>query len=372
MSSGITPINNSQSLYAFIKCVSNVWTLSLQALDNKTNTVFYWGTGNSNSNLEWNLAYDSTSSYVSSTWNSATASYPTLSSTSPIYLSALTPISYISLTNGEFNHLYVTTNSSEVANTTPFETWDTNTVLCANFNDGSTKAGNTDILLEKIKSIKIKRRRKGVFEWTTLKEIEINTSDDLLGLNLQDSLIPSGYTFEYAIVPVLTSGIEGDYTIEEFNSQWNGIFITSADGTRFKLYNGVAFGGNTQNKSIGMVQPIGSRYPVIIQNGATRYLTGSISGDLYGYQFEEDRTIDRASVVEQTNDLLALLSSGQSLCITDWNGNCWIVKIGSNDNVSFNKKYTNGTTTVTINFIEQGQYDNSDDLLNNGFSNTTE
>jgi hypothetical protein len=52
--------------------------------------------------------------------------------------------------------------------------------------------------------------------------------------------------------------------------------------------------------------------------------------------------------------------------IKDWNGNIHVVRFTGSPTVSYTNAYGNGITQVTANWIEQGQYDNQEDLYNSG------
>ena len=357
-----TQLSSAIEYYIYIThSSSNGWSIDFTNYSG-TYTASSLGDWNeSSSNIEWNMCND-LNAWGTSTETHTFADYGTYSSNGYGWTS-------IKIYNGVYDHLFITKDSTYTEPTSKPTTWDSNTVLICDFDsEDNLNAGNTDFTASKLKSIKIKRRKKGTYNWTTLKEIEINDASSLSGLSLQDSCLPSGYTWQYAIVPVMTSGLESDYTIKEVDTCWNGVFITTSSGTRFKLYNGVAYGGNKNNRQIGSLIPLGNRYPILIQNGKASYLTGTISGDLFGYQFDEDRTIDRASVVEQSQDLLDVLDSGEAICITDWNGNAWIGRVIDSDSISFNKTLANGSVTVSFNFVEQGKYDDETDLINTGFS----
>ena len=336
-------------------------TLTLSNLEERTETAtFIW---NTSSNISWNLAYSYNGGF-SGVWGNEQSSFPqieTIIEEEGAYsLSNLFPLNYIEIDNCYAETLYITNEETDISTLE----WTKDTILNATFN-GNLGGGNTSIMASKIRAIKVKKRESNNTDWILVCEKQVNSEDDL-NLNIKDYLIVNNKEYEYAFIPILKTGEESGMTITSVKTYLNGVFVS--DGTNcFKLYNSVAYGGLTNNKEIGTFNPLGSKYPYLVSNGNSQYLSGSISGQLLGYEFENSKTIDRESVVKQTNDFLSLLSSGKSLCISDWNGNIWIARPTQCGSVSYVQNIGNGIVNVSFSFVEQGKYDNEDDLKNNGF-----
>ena len=49
------------------------------------------------------------------------------------------------------------------------------------------------------------------------------------------------------------------------------------------------------------------------------------------------------------------------------NGNILIIRVIGNPSISYNNNYGMGVVNVTFEWIEQGRYNNEDDLYQNGF-----
>lgn len=273
----------------------------------------------------------------------------------------LFPVDSLRIRNGVFYHINSTKNTS-IPYTRVVPSWDYYTILDCDFNH-NINAGNVNILLSQLESLKIKRRELGTFDWITLKNIIISSVADL-NIVYQDSYVPSFHTFQWALVPVLNGAIEAEYIINETETSFNGVFISNKNAI-FKLYNSVGYGGTTRIKNIGIIQTIGNKYPTFINNSIVDYEQGEITATLYGYEFESTRQINPISVVQQTNDLLTFLNDGTAKMITDWNGNIKMVRINPSPTISYNQSYGNRITTVTFQWTEQGVYNNQDDLYYN-------
>lgn len=271
-------------------------------------------------------------------------------------------IKKVRIQNAIFDHVNITKNI-KFDYTTELPKWDFDTIIDCDFENG-TGAGNVDFALSQLTSIKIKRRKKGTFEWITIQEIPINSRTDLNSIR-RDYFVPSGEEFEYALVPNL-NGVEGQYIIGAISTEFNGVFISDITDT-FKLNAKVSYNSRTSMQSVGQITPLGRRYPVVIKNGEANYEVGSISGMLLGKNYEETRKIDRKEVVEQIDEFLNFLKNGKPKMIRDWNGNIFLVMIVGNPSITYNNNYGMGVGNASFEWVEQGKYDNEDDLYDNGF-----
>ena len=346
-------MNTNDKILVWIKKIGTTYTLTLQVVTSGTTSSIDWGVGNSN--VDYNTLTDLN-------WNGETYTQGTEPTLLNGNMDSIFPITSFKLYCGIYDNLDITKDTTKSISTS-FPIWDYNTELNCDFDD-NINGGNINIVLSQVSEIKLKKREYGSFDWMTIYSKDVSSESDF-NISLQDSYVKSGKKFQWAIVPILAVGVEGDYIIEEIDVILNGTFISNKNGI-FKLYSGVTYGGGTQNIRIGQLQPIGLKYPIIIQNGKVNYFSNNLSGLLYGYNFETTRIVDRNSVVKQTNDLLEFLSNGDSICITDWNGNIWIAKVSDSPNVSYNESYGNGIANIGFSFVEQGKYDNEEDMINNG------
>ena len=85
-----------------------------------------------------------------------------------------------------------------------------------------------------------------------------------------------------------------------------------------------------------------------------------------GYQFEEDKRLDRVSMTKQLDDMLKFLTNGKAKCLTDFNGNIYIIKVVNSPQISYDANWGNGIPTISFDWVEQGKYNNGDDMLKSG------
>lgn len=337
----------------FIKKVGNEYTLNISIITKGSSSSIDWGVGNSNVN------YNTLTDLNWENENYPQGIEPSLLANN---IDDIFPLTSFELFGNLYDNLDITKDTTKQMSTT-FPIWDYNTILNCDFN-GNIMGGNVDIILSQLSGIKIKRRELGTYDWITIYEKEVFSSEDL-NISTQDSFVPSGINFQWALVPILNGGIEGDYIVKDLKTILNGTFLSNKNNM-FKLYNSVVMSNGVQNIRIGQLQPIGKRTPILIQNGKVNNYSGTISADLYGYNFEDNRIIDRNNIVKQSNDLLEFLTSGKAFCLTDWNGNIYIARTSSSPNINYNSGYGNGIVNISFNFVEQGKYNNQEDMVENG------
>jgi len=266
------------------------------------------------------------------------------------------------LENATYSALNVSRDVS-FSYTSQIPTWDYSTILNCDYADG-VNAGNVDFTLGQLTAIRIRRRKSGDFTWVTIKEIPINSQNDLTAVTL-DYFVPSGETFEWALVPILNGGTEGNYIISSLTTKFDGVFIADNTAT-YKLYTDVGYGTRTSVQAVGTLQPIGSKYPVVIKNSQVDYQSGSVSAQILNTDFSETRVLDRLGIIKTTDLIDAFLKNGQPKVLKDWNGNIWLIIIVGNPSITYNNSYGMGISSTSFEWMEQGKYDNQQDLYDNG------
>ena len=345
-------MNGTENMFLWIKVVGDKWDVRLEVNDAEE-TVFNW---NEESNLSWNVTTDKT-------W----ADEPTFENYVP-KADVQRPLHYemdnVTIGNGLFDHINITKDTNcEYSNEYP--SWDYQTILDCDFN-GNVAGGNLPFELKDTSKIKLKRKEKDSVNWITIFEQNVKTIDDV-NINTRDYLVPTNIEQTYAFVPLSNSGVEGEYITVKATPQWQGTFITDGDKI-FKLLNAVVYDNTTQNVQNGSLVPIGSKYPVVIQNGESNYKNGAMSCQLCGYKFDKNKQIDRNDVVKQTNDFLNFLTNGKLKGLVDWNGNAIVFRVVSSPSASYNSYYGNGITNVGFSWVEQGKYDDTEILKEFGLA----
>lgn len=270
----------------------------------------------------------------------------------------------VRLTNGIFDHWNVNRDVISSYSSQIPDTWDYLTVMDANFN-GNIAAGNSSFSLSSIDGIKIKRRKTTDFDWVALKYIP---SDDIttLSFTVNDNLAASGEQYEYAFVPVV-GGVEGNYITNTISTKFDGVFICDLD-TIYKFYVGVEYGTNERVQKIGVFEPYGRKYPVVVSNGLINYETGSVTGTVLADDYLKTKAMNRIAMVKEQKALKDFLTNKKAKILKDWNGNSWLMFVTDNISTSYESKYGMGIADVSFDWTEIGDSNNQTDLYNNGLT----
>lgn len=271
----------------------------------------------------------------------------------------LTDIEDIKIQNGIYDRLNITKDVDFPYITTYPDSWDLSTQLDADFN-GNINAGNIDYVIGQISNIKVKRRKKGTFDWHTLYNVPVNDISDIDFVRY-DYLAQSNTEYEYAIVPII-GNVEGEYSINSIMSEFYGVFITDGKNN-YKFKEDASYSSNERVRSSATYEPYGSKYPIIISNGSLSYDKGTMGGSVI--VFDADEQLDRKTTVERLNTIKSFLTTPSAKILKDFNGNIWLVTLSDNLALTYYTEVGMGFARVDFNWTEIGDADNGQDLYNN-------
>lgn len=270
-----------------------------------------------------------------------------------------TNINNIRIENGIYDHMNITKDVGFDYTTELPGQWNLQTQFDADFN-GTITAGNVDYILAQISSIKVKRRVKGTFDWMTLFTVPISKVSDVDFVRY-DYIAKNNETYEYAIVPVI-GNTEGEYSINSIKSEFYGIFITD-NKSSYKFLEGASYSGNERSNQTGIFEPYGSKYPVVIKNGALSYDKGTLTGTVI--TFDANQELDREGTIERLKAIENFLTEPTGKILKDFNGNIWLVSIADNIPVTYYSEVGMGFAQVSFNWNEIGSATDSGDLYYN-------
>ena len=271
-------------------------------------------------------------------------------------------ITTTTIQNGIYDHFYAGYDvTSEYSHALP-TAWDFNTIMDCNF-ENNISAGNIDDLTSNISGIKIKRREKGTFDWTTIKEIAVTSVDDLSFI-FTDNLASNYTQYEYAYVPI-TGQTEGSYTVSEVYSKFKGVFICDVN-TIYKFYADIEYGSTDSVQKIGTYEPFGRKYPVMVSNGLLGYDTGTVSALIVPKNFSETHEFDRQAITKERNTLFKWLTNKKPKMLKDWNGAEWLCIITGNPQTDYESNYGMGIQRMTAEWTQTGDPKVKADLYANG------
>ena len=271
-------------------------------------------------------------------------------------------ITTTTIQNGIYDHFYAGYDvASEYSHALP-TAWDFNTIMDCNF-ENNISAGNIDDLTSNISGVKIKRREKGTFDWTTIKEIAVTSIDDLSFI-FTDNLASNYTQYEYAYVPI-TGQTEGSYTVSEVYSKFKGVFICDVN-TIYKFYADIEYGSTDSVQKIGTYEPFGRKYPVMVSNGLLGYDTGTVSALIVPKNFTEAHEFDRQAITKERNTLFKWLTNKKPKMLKDWNSSEWLCIITGNPQTDYESNYGMGIQRMTAEWTQTGDPKVKADLYANG------
>ena len=267
------------------------------------------------------------------------------------------------LENGIFSHWYATRDVNSPYSSEEPTLWEYLTVMDANF-DGTLQAGNVGYVLDNIDGIKIKRRKVNEYDWITLNYVSAEELGTTLSFTLNDNLNQNDVEYEYAFVPVF-QGIEGNYITNTIKSKFNGVFICDAESI-YKFYTNVSYGTNERVQQIGVFEPFGRKYPVVVSNALLNYETGSFKGDILNNDFLDTRRINAKEIVEKRKQIVDFLTNKKAKILKDWNGNFWLIFITDSIQTSYANNSGMSIVNVDAKWTEIGDANSGSDLYLNG------
>ena len=289
----------------------------------------------------------------------------------------LTNITNVQIENGIYDYFNITKDTDFPYITTYPLTWDENTQMDADFK-GNINAGNVDYVVGNISQIRVKRRKKGEFNWYTLFNVEINKITDIDFVRY-DRLAQNDTEYEYAIVPII-GNVEGVYAVNSIKSEFYGIFITDGE-TSYKFKENASYSSNERVRLTGTYEPYGSKYPIVISNGNLSYEKGTVSGDILVYNENEGYAIntqngiqvytnnsglDRKATVERLNNIKNFLTTASAKILKDFNGNIWLVTLSDNIPITYYSEVGMGFAQIGFNWSEIGNASSGQDLYLSG------
>jgi hypothetical protein len=346
--------NNTSLLVSYIKINGSDYEIKFEKINTEYNNYIIWNGG---SNVEYNRITDLYFNDQLEFEESITGEQ-FYNPQAGVYIT-----DYITK-NAIVDDIYITRDiNKEFSTDTPI--WSSGTVFYAKMN-GNLNAGNIEYAAEVISNVKIKRRLVGELNWITIYNQIIETESDL-HFDIQDSFVPSGKDFRYAVVPCI-NGTEQIYFSAQIHSYFDGVFVSELDRPNhlmnlMKLYSNVSYSQDNNTQDIGILKPFNQVYPIIIQNAKTNFRSLTVSGDI----LDNDYGFNPNEINDIKDEWIAFLTNGRIKFIKDWNGNIIMGKVTTPPSFTYKNNTSMIIPTISFTLTEQGKYDNIDDLKRNGY-----
>lgn len=278
----------------------------------------------------------------------------------------------IQIQNAIFDDLYITSDVSTNYITTEPTEWDDDTLLWAKF-DGNLIGGNLDDavreILEQIDAIRIKKRTVGEFEWTTIAEYKVGNLNEI-NFKFNDVTGANGVMYEYAWIPVLKNGSEGQYITNQILSEFNNI-VVGDQNTVFVFRAEVEYGTVTHVQKVGAFEPYGRRYPIVVTNAETNYEQGGFSARLLGTTYSLTNIFRQnmqtaKEIVAEKQSLMRFLTNKRAKILKDPQGNIWLIFVNDVPSITYDGNVANTMLKASFNWTEIGDATNTQDLVHTG------
>jgi hypothetical protein len=239
------------------------------------------------------------------------------------------------------------------------ETWQYSTVLLADFNN-SLEAGNIENGGVPIEYIAFKKRKATDLVWQDVAIMPYSTATKLY--QYIDNLVKATEDYEYAIVPI-TAGVEGEYLIADITCSFDGTWVIDKN-TAYQLIQNVQY-TNIDNAIQNSVLETFAQYPIVVY-GQTDYHKGTISSYIVTQQTIDNGNIDVQSERINREQLLNFFNNRKPKILKDGAGRYFLVTLLNVKEVP-NNNQGQATTSVSFDFVEIGDAEDTTTLANNGF-----
>lgn len=271
----------------------------------------------------------------------------------------------INLKNGIFDELFLTMDTSKF-NSSNYE-WNDNVLIWATFKEQSLVGGNVGSFGKLIESIQLNRREKGKKNWVTVAGYVVSDSEHL-NFSFEDRYSRGRNTeYEYSVTYFLSDGSEIPYITADVVSKFYGAYIIDSEKS-YHVFLDPEITTVTRNKSANVVTTLNSKYPYVFFGSDANYDTGSFSGTILKPIGCDDFDFDGSYSYRQ--EMIDWLTNEKPKILKIEDGREWLISV--NGNVEADNSEHPDKVKLSFDFVEIGDYDNSDDLIAGGLSNLNE
>jgi len=233
----------------------------------------------------------------------------------------VTNIKSLSITDGKYDKLYLTSDTSETLDDID-SGWTYGTKLDANF-EKDLEGGSIGFSVRNTDTIIIRTREKGAFDWKTIYTIDIKKNSDLNFIkNYPYSRNLS--TNEYKLISMI-NGIENSYVTTEEKTEFEGYFIVDKENIYGTIFN-IELTDTIQNISVATLPLLNDRFPSVYTNADTNYTSGTTSGCWLKFDFEKNEADVEAGVMYR-QEVMQWICNGKSKILKLEDGRIYLIKV---------------------------------------------
>lgn len=233
-----------------------------------------------------------------------------------------TKIKQMSIQNGIYDQVFVSKNP-DLSVESGYDPWDFDTILNADYSDGTPDAGNCGFSLHNTDYVIIKKRKKGTMDWMTIFAREIHTVEDFY-IHIKDFFNPNGAELDYMLVSVC-NGIENSYVLKDVTSCFEGMCICDRDNIYGTIYD-LDYMDTTVNNSSQVIELLNSRYPAVVSNSPTHYESSTAVGSFIRFDQETQRVEVNAGI-DYRDNVKQWLNNRKPKVLKFYDGRIWLIRI---------------------------------------------
>ena len=270
----------------------------------------------------------------------------------------------VSISDGKYDHLYISNDTTKTVDNVN-DAWDYNTRLNASF-EKDLEAGSLGFSTRNTDTIIIKTREKGSFDWKTIYDIPIVTSDDF---NFIKSYPYSRNlsTNEYMLVSQI-NGIENSYIITEEKTEFDGYFIVDKENIYGTIIN-IELTDTTQNIESNAITLLNDKYPSVYSYSDSNYASGTTSGCFLKFD-TQTHDVDIVAGVLYRNEIMQWLCNYKPKILKLQDGRVYLIRvIGQPTDTNDGHK---DLRRITFDWVEIGDVNDVKTLYMNNLSDVQE
>lgn len=268
-------------------------------------------------------------------------------------------INNLRIHNGIYDEVFATKDTTKDYSE-EVKVWDFDTLLYSLFKN-NLFGGNVEFAASTVSAIRIKRRKKGDFNWDTIVEIPVKTNADFQ-FERFDRYARGNTEYEYSLVPMLDN-VEGNLNTNSIKSEFEGFYFIDKD-TIFQAILNTQL-STTRNHNSTTISTLGRKYPFHVSNGKSNYTTGQLQASFVDVGL--DCTLDLENGWKYREAVDDFLTNGKPKILKNGEGKMWMVAIVDSVPQDLSNFYLMPVHTVS--WAEIGNVDDVGDMYDNGFIN---
>ena len=285
------------------------------------------------------------------------------SALTPTY-SSVRPINNLFVKNAKYDEINIITRTDKDFSTEK-EDWKYYNLLLAKFKE-NLNAGNVDFTGLMVDKISVKRRKAEDFEYQEMGRFDFDK--DQIEYEFYDRWVASDQEYEYVVVPLTEDETEGNYVEGgKIRADFDNVFVLDKNNM-FKLIYNVEYNNVEKNIPNETFAPIGSKYPIVIQNADTSYYSGDLNAlvlsEATANSYKQE--IDRNQEIRQRKALTEFLYNKKPKALKDGVGNMWLIACVGNPSISYLNELNRGLADISFSWVEIGNIEDVEDLESHG------